>query len=144
MDVNGIGLRGIERVTGVHHTTVITWIKTVGETLPNAYDPDSIPQVGELDELETFVGSKKTRSGRGRRLTTFAKGSWGGSWATTVQKPSFVGDRGNLAVLFLGHGRLVSLLRLYSWWRPDCQQDIQDASGGGKYSVTPLSSAVAS
>jgi transposase-like protein len=64
MYVNGMGFRGIERVTGVHHTTVIYWVKLVGKDLPDAYEPDSIPEVGELDELETFVGSKKTRSGR--------------------------------------------------------------------------------
>ncbi len=51
--------RGIERVTGVHHTTVINWVRQVGELLPDAYNPETIPQVGELDELETFVGSKK-------------------------------------------------------------------------------------
>jgi transposase-like protein len=59
MYVNGMGFRGIERVKGVHHTTVINWVKTVGENLPDAYEPEQIPQVGELDELETFVGSKK-------------------------------------------------------------------------------------
>lgn len=64
MYVNGMGFRGIERVTGVHHTTVIYWVKQVGENLPNAYEPDSIPEVCELDELETFIGSKKTKSGR--------------------------------------------------------------------------------
>ena len=75
MYVNGMGFRGIERVTGVHHTTVISWVKRVGELLPDAYAPDSIPEVGELDELETFVGSKKTKSGCGRRLTTLSKES---------------------------------------------------------------------
>ncbi len=70
MYVNGMGLRGIERVKGVHHTTVITWVKRIGELLPDAYDPDVPPEVGELDELETFVGSKKTKSGSGLLLTT--------------------------------------------------------------------------
>ena len=59
MYVNDSGVRAIERVKGVHHTTVITWVKQVGERLPDAYDPETIPAVGELDELETFVGSKK-------------------------------------------------------------------------------------
>ena len=70
MYVNGMGFRGIERVMGVHHTTVITWVKQVGERLPDAYEPETVPEVGELDELETFVGSKKTKSGSGQRLTT--------------------------------------------------------------------------
>ena len=65
MYVNGMGLRGIELFKGVHHTTVITWIKQVGGNLPDAYAPDTIPQVGEWDELQTFVGSKKTKSGSG-------------------------------------------------------------------------------
>ena len=33
MYVNGMGFRGIERVKGVHHTTLITWVKLVGELL---------------------------------------------------------------------------------------------------------------
>lgn len=62
-----LGFRGIERVTGVHHTTVIYWVRQVGEHLPDAYEPEAVPQVGELDELETFVGSKKTKSDCGQR-----------------------------------------------------------------------------
>jgi hypothetical protein len=65
MYVNGSGFRAIERVKGVHHTTVIYWVKQVGSRLPDAYAPESQPQVGELDELETFVGSKKPKSGYG-------------------------------------------------------------------------------
>lgn len=64
MYVNGMGFRGIERVKGVHHTTVITWLKQVGQMLPDAYDPETIPEVGELDER-----------------------FWGGAWATIVPKP---------------------------------------------------------
>jgi len=70
LSVNGMGFRAIERVKGVHHTTVIYWLKQVGELLPDAYDPEIVPEVGELDELETFVGAKKTRSGCGQPLTT--------------------------------------------------------------------------
>ena len=70
MVVNGKGFRGIERVTDIHHTTILNWLKQVGSQLPDVYDPDDIPEVGELDELQTFVGSKKTRSGSGQRSTT--------------------------------------------------------------------------
>ena len=55
----GWGFRAIERVKGVHHTTVINWVRAVGTNLPDAYEPDQIPEVGELDELETFIGQKK-------------------------------------------------------------------------------------
>ncbi len=61
MYTNGMGLRAIERVKGVHHTTLINWVKQVGEKLPDAYLPEQVPQVGELDELQTFVGSKKNK-----------------------------------------------------------------------------------
>ena len=64
---NGMGFRAIERVTDIHHTTVINWVKQTGELLPDAYDPEVIPEVGELDELQTFVGSKKTKSGSGQQ-----------------------------------------------------------------------------
>jgi hypothetical protein len=83
MYVNGMGFRAIERVKGIHNTTIMDWVKQVGELLPDYYDPARIPEVGELadalrsgfptmeahqaDELETFVGSKKTKSGCGQR-----------------------------------------------------------------------------
>jgi transposase-like protein len=49
MYVNGSGFRAIERVKGVDHTTVITWAKQVGELLPDADAPETVPEVGELD-----------------------------------------------------------------------------------------------
>ncbi len=59
MYVNGMGFRAIERVKNVHHTTIINWVKQAGEILPNCYDPETTPSERELDELQTFVGSKK-------------------------------------------------------------------------------------
>lgn len=56
-----MGFRAIERSTGVHHTTIIYWVKQIGQQLPDAPQEDEIPKVGELDELETFVGSKKNK-----------------------------------------------------------------------------------
>ena len=54
MYVNGMGFRAIERVKNVHHTTIINWVKEVGKLLPDCYDPETNPEVGELDELQTF------------------------------------------------------------------------------------------
>ncbi len=59
MYTNGMGFRSIERVKGVHHTTVINWVKQLGQQLSDAPKVEEIPEVTELDELETFVGSKK-------------------------------------------------------------------------------------
>ena len=44
-----------------------------GELLPDAYNPTVIPQVCELDELETFVGLKKTKFGERRQSITSKK-----------------------------------------------------------------------
>jgi hypothetical protein len=67
MYINGMGLRAIGRVKGIDHITIMNWVKQVGELLPDAYAPETIPQVGELDELETFIGAKKTKSGCGQQ-----------------------------------------------------------------------------
>ena len=75
MYVNGMGFRAIERVKGVHHTTVIYWVKQLGEQLDDAPEELEIPEVGELDELETFAGSKKTKSGCGQPSTISAPAS---------------------------------------------------------------------
>jgi hypothetical protein len=42
-------------------------VKQAGELLPDYYTPETIPEVGELDELETFVKSKKIKFGCGRQ-----------------------------------------------------------------------------
>ena len=62
MYVNGMGFRAIARVKKIHHTTIINWLKQVGELLPNSYCPEVTPKVGELDELETNVKSKKAKN----------------------------------------------------------------------------------
>ena len=59
MYVNGLGFRAIERVKKVHHTTVINWVKQAGSALPDTPYRSEIPEVTEVDELETFVGQKK-------------------------------------------------------------------------------------
>jgi hypothetical protein len=37
------------------HTTIMALVKQVGELLRDYYTPETIPDLGELDELETFV-----------------------------------------------------------------------------------------
>jgi insertion element IS1 protein InsB len=61
MYLNGMGLRGIERVTEIHHTTIMNWIKEAGLSLPDAPEESELPEITEIDELQTFVGSKKNK-----------------------------------------------------------------------------------
>ena len=51
MYLNGMGLRGIERVTKIHHTTVMNWIKEAGLNLPDTPEESEIPETTEIDEL---------------------------------------------------------------------------------------------
>lgn len=61
MYLNGMGFRGIERVTGINHNTIINWVKQAGLNLPDAPSSDEIPEIAAMDELQTFVGSKKDK-----------------------------------------------------------------------------------
>lgn len=60
MYLNGLGFRGIERITGIHHTTVINWVRESGQELREDDDEDA-PRIAELDELQTYVGHKKNK-----------------------------------------------------------------------------------
>lgn len=59
--VEGNGFRRIERLTGVCHNTVINWVKAAGLSLSEQPDYDEIPEVAQIDELQTFVGNKKNK-----------------------------------------------------------------------------------
>ena len=43
MYVNGMGFRAIERVKGVHHTTVIYWVRQAASSLPDVPEYSEIP-----------------------------------------------------------------------------------------------------
>ena len=52
MYLNGMGLRGIEQITEIHHTTIINWIKEAKTTeteLPDVPE-NKIPQNSETDK----------------------------------------------------------------------------------------------
>ncbi len=42
----------------VNHNTVINWVRQAALDLPNAPEADKIPEITQIDELETFVGKK--------------------------------------------------------------------------------------
>lgn len=65
--VDGINFRRIGRLLGVSHQTVANWVaahaRTLPETPPTPLHATATPlAVGELDELYTFEGEKKTAS----------------------------------------------------------------------------------
>ncbi len=44
----------------MHHTTIIDWVREAETQLPEDEEADPI-KVAELDELQTFFGSKKQK-----------------------------------------------------------------------------------
>jgi transposase-like protein len=64
MYVNGFGFRAIERVKKINHTTVINWVKELCGALPDTPNKSEIPEITEVDELETFIGKKKKNLAR--------------------------------------------------------------------------------
>jgi transposase-like protein len=61
MYVDGINLRSIGRLLGVHHTTILLWVKAHAAKIPQPPMPEAV-DTAELDELYSFIGDKKTGS----------------------------------------------------------------------------------
>lgn len=61
MYLNGMGFRAIARVTEIDHTKIINWVKEQGQELSDDPGEKEIPEITELDELQTFVGCKKNK-----------------------------------------------------------------------------------
>ena len=48
-------------VTEIDHGTIINWVKEKEEKLPEQPQDEKIPEITEIDELQTFVGCKKNK-----------------------------------------------------------------------------------
>ncbi len=59
--VDGMNFRRIARHLGVHHKTVMLWVSSRAEQLPDPALPAQT-DILEQDELFTFIGKKKTTS----------------------------------------------------------------------------------
>ncbi len=65
--LEGLGFRSIGRFLNVSHVTVFNWIKTFGSKIDEIRSSNEI-EVVEIDEMHTYVGSKKTTVGFGLLL----------------------------------------------------------------------------
>ena len=72
--LEGLGFRSIGRFLNVSHVAVFNWIKSFGEQLDEFRNPEDI-EVVELDEMHTYIGSKKTIVGSGLLLIEMGTGS---------------------------------------------------------------------
>jgi transposase-like protein len=73
--LEGTNFRRIGRVLGVNHQSVVNWVNSYHAGLPAAEPSVAAPETLEMDELFTFVGSKKgkptsSRSSSGRRVAS--------------------------------------------------------------------------
>src|SRR3712207_6574588 len=59
--LEGTNFRRIGRILGVNHQSVVNWVNSYHVSLPTAESPPAAPETLEMDELFTFVGSKKRR-----------------------------------------------------------------------------------
>ena len=59
--LEGTNFRRIGRILGVNHQSVINWVNSYHASLPPARRPVAAPETLEMDELFTFVGSKKRK-----------------------------------------------------------------------------------
>ena len=72
--LEGLGFRSIGRFLEVSHVAVFNWIKEMGETVEDLRSSKEI-EVVEIDEMHTFIGSKKTTAGCGLLLIEMGSNS---------------------------------------------------------------------
>ena len=58
LHLEGMSYRGIGRVLGVHHQSIINWLQDHADQLPEPTATSEVIDVAELDELYTFMGKK--------------------------------------------------------------------------------------
>ena len=71
--LEGLGFRSIERIIKVSNVTVMRWIKSFGKELELLRREDKELEIVEMDEMHTYIGSKKTIVGYGLLLIDLEK-----------------------------------------------------------------------
>ena len=82
--LDGLGFRSIGRFLNCRHVAVYNWIKAHGESIePLRSDKDI--EVVELDEMHTYIGSKKTIVGSGLLLIEMENVSSIAKWVPAIR-----------------------------------------------------------
>lgn len=74
------------RIIGVEHSLIFKWIRAYGDSLPEPEESSGITQM-EFDELQDFIGSKKTNFESSRQLTVVHGEVWPGYSAIVILQP---------------------------------------------------------
>jgi hypothetical protein len=75
MYLEGLGFRSIERILGVSNVTVLNWVKALGRKIEEYRRIEGSIEIIEMDELHTYIQSKKTIVGSGLLLIGLDKDS---------------------------------------------------------------------
>jgi len=75
MYLEGLGFRSIVRILGVSHVSVFRWIREFGQKVKELNTENQQIEIVEVDELHSYIGSKKTTVGYGLLLIDMEKGS---------------------------------------------------------------------
>jgi len=72
--LEGLGFRSIGRILNFSNVTILKWIRAFGEQLTKVKAERSV-RVMEIDEMHSYIGSKKTIAGYGLLLIEMKENS---------------------------------------------------------------------
>jgi hypothetical protein len=73
--LEGLGFRSIGRFLGVSNVSVLKWIKSFGKGVEKLNTESQDIEMVEVDEMHSYIQSKKTTVGYGLLLIDLGKGS---------------------------------------------------------------------
>jgi uncharacterized protein YjcR len=73
--LEGLGFRSIGRFLGVSNVSVLKWIRSFGKEVQELNSDSQEIEMVEVDEMHSYVGSKKTIVGYGLLLIDMRKDS---------------------------------------------------------------------
>ena len=85
--LEGLGFRSIGRFLKCSHVAVYHWIKAYGESIETIRSVSGVDII-EMDEMHTYIGTKKTFAGFGLLLIEMQSNSSTASWVPATAKPA--------------------------------------------------------
>jgi transposase len=95
--LEGLGFRAIGRFLKCSHVAVYNWIKAHGESIEALRSAAGV-EVVEMDEMHTYIGSKKTFAGYGLLLIGMGNGSSTARWVHAAPTPDESSGRQSTAM----------------------------------------------
>ena len=84
--LEGLGFRSIGRFLGVSNVSVLKWIRSFGKEVEKLNSASQEIEMVEVDEMHSYIGSKKTIAGSGLLLIDMEKDSSTSLLATGAKK----------------------------------------------------------